>query len=72
LSYKERQEYKQLPKTIETIEGKISVVHATMSAPGFYKSPANEIKVTTEELNQMEQELEMAMLRWEELSQLDG
>ena len=72
LSYKERQEYKQLPKTIETIEGKISVVHATMSAPGFYKSPANEIKVTTEELNQMEQELEIAMLRWEELSQLDG
>lgn len=72
LSYKERQEFEQLPTTIEQIEGKISVVHATMSAPGFYKNAANEIKVTTEELKQMEHELEIAMLRWEELAQLEG
>ena len=43
-----------------------------MSAPGFYKNPANEIKVTTEELKQMEHELEIAMLRWDELAQLEG
>ncbi|MBA62631.1 MAG: ABC transporter ATP-binding protein [Planctomycetaceae bacterium] len=72
LSYKEKQEYEKLPQTIEEIEKRISAVHTVMSAPEFYKKPADELKNTSEGLRRLEDELEIAMHRWEALSQRDN
>ena len=70
MSYKEKQEYEKLPEVIDGIEQQISVIHEAMSAPDFYKQPAEEIKQASDQLAQLNSELETAMLRWEELEQL--
>lgn len=70
MSYKEKQEYEKLPEVIDGIEQQISVIHEAMSAPDFYKQPAEDIKQASDQLAQLNSELETAMLRWEELEQL--
>ena len=70
MSYKEKQEYEKLPEVIDGIEQQIAVIHEAMSAPDFYKQPAEEIKQASDQLAQLNSELETAMLRWEELEQL--
>lgn len=70
MSYKEKQEYEKLPEVIDGIEQQISVIHEAMSAPDFYKQPVEEIKQASDQLAQLNSELETAMLRWEELEQL--
>ena len=72
LTYKEKQEFDKLPAEIETIETEIASIHEIMSAPDFYKKPADELKITSEQLKSLENQLEASMLRWEELSLLDN
>ncbi|MEC9091772.1 MAG: ATP-binding cassette domain-containing protein [Planctomycetota bacterium] len=72
LSYKEKQEYEKLPDVIDSIEQQISTIHTAMSVPDFYKGTAAEVKKTSEQLKQLETELEAALLRWEELSLRDN
>ena len=72
LTYKERQEFDRLPAEIEAIETEIASMHEVMSAPDFYKKPADELKTASEELKTLENKLEASMLRWEELSLLDN
>ncbi|MCH2371986.1 MAG: ATP-binding cassette domain-containing protein [Pirellulales bacterium] len=71
LTYKEKQEYEQLPQTIEQIEERISAAHSAMAAPDFYKKPSDELKTASDELRKLEAELEQAMHRWETLSLRD-
>ena len=70
MTYKEKQEYEKLPEVIDGIEQQISVIHDAMSAPDFYKQPAEEIKQASDQLAELNSELETAMLRWEALEQL--
>ena len=72
LTYKERQEFDRLPAEIEAIETEIASMHELMSAPDFYKKPADELKTASENLKTLENQLESSMLRWEELSLLDN
>ena len=72
LTYKEKQEFDKLPAEIESIETEIASIHEIMSAPDFYKKPADELKITSEKLKSLENQLEASMLRWEELSLLDN
>ena len=72
LTYKEKQEFNKLPAEIEAIETEIASMHEVMSAPDFYKKPADELKTASEKLKTLENKLEASMLRWEELSLLDN
>ena len=47
-------------------------MHELMTAPDFYKKPADELKTASENLKTLENQLESSMLRWEELSLLDN
>jgi len=72
LTFKERLELESLPERIEKLETRQQRAHEVMSSPDFYKSPADEIRRVSVELEQVEQELSQALDRWEELELRNG
>jgi ATP-binding cassette subfamily F protein uup len=67
LSYNEQRELGRLPGQIETLEQQQSLLQEKMSAPGFYQSGYQEIQQVTNELANLQTELEKAYARWDAL-----
>ncbi len=71
LSYNEKRELESLPAKLESLEHKISSLHDAMADANFYKKPGDEIAGAQQQLSELEQELESAFARWEELEAAD-
>ncbi len=67
LGFNEQKELKALPRKIEKLEQQISDLQQQMADPGFYQQGADKIAETTQQLNNLETELEQVYQRWEEL-----
>ncbi|MSQ59218.1 MAG: ATP-binding cassette domain-containing protein [Betaproteobacteria bacterium] len=67
LSFKETQELKSLPATIESLEKEQTELSRVMSDAGFYKSDPADVKRASERVAQIEQLLSEALERWTEL-----
>jgi ATP-binding cassette subfamily F protein uup len=67
LSYNEQRELGRLPGQIETLEQQQSLLQEKMSAAGFYQSGYQEIQQVTNELANLQTELEKAYARWDAL-----
>ncbi len=70
ISFKEERELEALPDRIATLEEEQQQLHATLSDPEFYKSAGAGVAEFNSRLEQLEQELSAAYLRWEELESL--
>ncbi len=72
LSFKEQQELEALPERIAAIEKEQGELHARLADPDFYKSAGGEVAAVNARLAVLEQELEAAFLRWDELESQKG
>jgi ATP-binding cassette subfamily F protein uup len=70
LGYKEKQELKDLPQKIDVLEADQIMLYETMSDPDFYKKTKEEIAQAKSRLAEVEQKIEAAYLRWEELESI--
>ncbi len=70
LSFKEQQELDGLPERIAALEEEQEGLHSRLSDPEFYKSAGTEVTTVNARLAAIEQELEAAYLRWDELENL--
>ena len=70
LSYKLQLELEQLPAKIEVLETETSELHDLVSQPGFYEKQQEEVAKTLAKLAGVEQQLEQAYSRWDELESL--
>ena len=67
LSYKEQRELEALPEKIEALEEEQAQLQQQMSAADFYKQAQDKIIAATQRVECIQQELEQAYQRWEEL-----
>jgi ATP-binding cassette subfamily F protein uup len=70
LSYKEQRELEALPDRIAVLEEEQEALHSHMSNPAFYQRAGAEIAEARARLQAVEQTLEEAYGRWEELEEL--
>lgn len=66
-SSKEQKEFAALPAKIEQLEKQQAELLAKMGEPGFYQQPPDEMAKVTEKHKKLEQDIEQAYKRWEEL-----
>jgi ATP-binding cassette subfamily F protein uup len=59
-----------LPARIEEYESEIAALHREMAEPQFYLQPGATIAAEQARLKQLEEQLEAAYQRWEELEPL--
>lgn len=69
LSYKDQRELEQLPAHIKQLETALEAVQQRMSDPDFYKGDAADISAAQTQQSELEQQLEEAFARWDELDQ---
>jgi ATP-binding cassette subfamily F protein uup len=67
LSYREQQELKQLPRTIDELEAEQQRLQTTVADPGFYKESAETIHQTLARLDTLQQSILDGYARWDEL-----
>jgi ATP-binding cassette subfamily F protein uup len=67
LSFKEKQELEALPGKIETIETELATLHQRMSQPEYFKSTPSELSKDQRRMQELEQALEQAYARYEDL-----
>lgn len=67
LSYKEQKELDSLPERIAELEQQLARLHERMAEPEFYQQDSNRISEATEQASRLQEELDTAFLRWEEL-----
>lgn len=67
LSYKDQRELGNLPARIEKLEQQQAQLEMQMSAPGFYKTERENIQRVMRELEQVQQQMDVAFNRWSEL-----
>jgi ATP-binding cassette subfamily F protein uup len=72
ISFKERKELEQLPNTIDKLEANQSELTEQISGADFYKQDQDEIKKTLDQLKEVEEKLEQAYQRWDELEALQN
>jgi ATP-binding cassette subfamily F protein uup len=72
LSFKDERELESLPELIAELEKEQEHQHARLSDPDFYKSAGGEVVAVNARLAELEQQLEAAFLRWDELEGLKG
>jgi len=72
LSFKQQRELEALPKRIEALETEQKNLYQILSDPLFYQQAGDEIAGAKTRLEVLEQEIEAACLRWEELESLNG
>ena len=70
LSYKDQRELEMLPKRIEELENRMTALQELMGTPEFYQRDSAAITASQTELQELEEELETAFARWEELEAL--
>ncbi|MGE3920658.1 MAG: ATP-binding cassette domain-containing protein [Gammaproteobacteria bacterium] len=70
LSYKEQKELDELPSRIENLEEELNTLQNLVANPDFYKNTPDEISNQLNHLKNLEQSLEDAYSRWDELSGL--
>jgi ATP-binding cassette subfamily F protein uup len=63
-------ELKDLPQKIDVLEADQKSLYDTMSGPDFYKKTKAEIAREKSRLAEVEQKIEAAYLRWEELERI--
>lgn len=67
LSYKDQRELDALPKRIEELDAELASAHAAVADPEFYQQDGAVIAEANQRLQQLQQELEQAYARWEQL-----
>ena len=67
LSYKDQRELGNLPGKIEKLEKLQTQLEETMSAPGFFQSDHERVQRVSQELSEVQAQLETAFDRWGEL-----
>jgi len=67
LGYMQQREMQELPQKIETLEAEQKALFAIVSDPMFYKKEKDEIIRINSDLARVENDIEKAYLRWEEL-----
>ena len=67
LSYKEQKELDELPDLISRLETEQAAINETINAPGFYKNDQALVAKTLEALKTIDEKLEQAYVRWDEL-----
>jgi ATP-binding cassette subfamily F protein uup len=67
LTFKETRELEELPGRIETLEQEQTQLYEKMADESFYKGEGNEVARAKARLGELEQLLEEAYGRWEEL-----
>jgi len=72
LSFKQQRELESLPQRIEALETEQKNLYQAMSDPLFYQQAGDEIVSAKARLEALEQEIETACMRWEELESLNG
>jgi len=70
LTFKEQRELAQLPETIESLEAQKTALFAAMADPGLYRTSGAGIARMQTELEKLEQDLEAAYARWEQLEEI--
>ncbi|MFO6422144.1 ABC transporter ATP-binding protein [Motilimonas sp. KMU-193] len=70
LSYKLKLELEQLPSLLEDIESEMEALQAQVNDPEFFSRPSDETSTKLNKLAELEQQLETALERWEELEAL--
>ena len=72
LTYGEQKELEKLPAQIEKLEQQQTDLHTRMSEPDFYTADAAMQSRALDDLKRIEEQLETALLRWEELESKQG
>ena len=67
LTFKEREELKQLPNTIEKLEADIAAQQALIASPQFYNQSSKEIADAMTKLKALNADLELSYQRWQAL-----
>lgn len=70
LTFKEQRELELLPDHIEGLEAERRDLFATMADPELYRSAGTEVTRLQSRLHALEEEIEAAMARWEELEEV--
>jgi len=70
LSYKDQRELGNIPGKIEKLEKQQLHIEKTMSAPGFYESDHEQVQRLSQELAEIQRQLEAIFERWDELEML--
>jgi ATP-binding cassette subfamily F protein uup len=70
LSFNDQRELEALPEKIAAIEKEQEELHARLADPEFYKSAGGGVVAVNDRLAALEQDLEAAFLRWDELESL--
>ena len=71
LGFNERRELEEMPERIEALESELQVLTSQMGSADFYSQEGEEIKLASQRLAELNEELEAAYLRWETLSRLE-
>ncbi len=72
LSFKEKKELEQLPNTIDELEAKQAELTEQISAADFYKQEQGAINKVLDQVKEVEEQLETAYQRWDELEALQN
>lgn len=67
LSYKLQRELEVLPAKLEELEAEIESIQEQVNNPDFFSQPVEQTQPILDKLSAVEQELEVAFERWEEL-----
>ena len=70
LGYMQKRELNDLPQKIDTLESRQKELFEAMSDPLFYKKGKEEISQVKAHLDRVENEIETAYLRWQELEEM--
>ena len=70
LSYKLQRELEALPMRLEELEAQIETLQEEVNEPNFFSKPVEQTQPVLDKLTAVEQELEVAFERWEELEAL--
>jgi ATP-binding cassette subfamily F protein uup len=69
-SFKEEQEYAELPARIAALEAEQQTLHAAVAHPDFYREGAGVIKQTLARIESIDRELLEALARWDALDSI--
>ncbi|WP_341643725.1 ATP-binding cassette domain-containing protein [Thauera sp. SDU_THAU2] len=67
MSFNDKRELEALPDRIAALEDEQTALHARMADPALYQQAPQEVAQIKARLDALEAEIEVAMLRWEEL-----